>query len=285
MAGTLYIVATPIGNLEDVTLRALRILNEVDLIAAEDTRVTRKLLTRFDIHTKLTSFFAGNESEKAGAIIAELEGGHDVALVSDAGTPLISDPGYRLVSECHEQGIAVTALPGASAVLTGMVLSGLPSDRFLFAGFLPNKHKARCDTLRELSDVPATLVFYETGPRLGASLADMEDVLGARPGCVARELTKKFEEVRTGTLSELSAHYAQCDPPKGEIVVVIAPPDASDGGVSAEKLDMMLRRAMSEMSLRDAVAEVAGETGMRRKQVYNRALELEKQPDDHADDP
>lgn len=271
----LYLVATPIGNLKDITLRALELLGAADLVLCEDTRVSAKLLQAHGLSPRLKPYHEHNAARIRPQIIEAIKGGEAVALISDAGTPLVSDPGYKLVRACQEEGLAVTALPGASAVLTALQLSGLPSDRFLFAGFLPPKSAARKTALAELASVPATLVFYESQNRLAAALADMAAVLGDRPSAVLRELTKRFEEARRGSLTELAKHYAAAGPPKGEIAVVVAPPSA-DAAPSADELDAQLAEALSESSLRDAVDRVAAGTGLPRKQVYARALELAK---------
>lgn len=220
LAPGLYVVATPIGNAADITLRALSVLREVDAIACEDSRVTAKLLARHDIRAKLMAYHEHNAARVRPQILARLAAGGRIALVSDAGTPLVSDPGYKLVRGCIEAGIPVVPLPGPSAPLAALVLSGLPSDRFLFAGFLPAKAAARRKIFSELAAVPATLLFFESAQRLSESLADMADVLGDRPAAVAREITKLFEECRRGSLAELAAHYRDAGPPKGEIVVV-----------------------------------------------------------------
>ena len=271
----LYIVATPIGNLGDLTMRARDILAAADLVACEDTRITGKLLTAFGLKRPLIAYNDHNADKVRPTLLDALRQGKAVALVSDAGTPLVSDPGYKLVRDVAAAGLAVTAAPGPSALLTALVLAGLPTDRFLFAGFLPPKSGARRTALGELAAVPATLVFYESGPRLAASLADMAAVLGDRPAAVARELTKLFEEVRRDPLSALAAHYAEAGPPKGEIVVVVGAPAAQ--AASADTLDAALRRALADNSTRDAAALVAGETGLPRKQVYARALELARE--------
>ncbi|KZD12784.1 16S rRNA (cytidine(1402)-2'-O)-methyltransferase [Oceanibaculum pacificum] len=278
LASGLYIVATPIGNLGDMTVRGRDILAEADLIACEDTRVTGKLLSAFGLKRPLLAYNDHNADKVRPKLLEMLRARRIVALVSDAGTPLISDPGYKLVRDCVAEGLPVTAAPGASALLAALTLAGLPTDRFLFAGFLPPKSAARRGALGELAAVPATLVFYETGPRLAGSLADMAAVLGAREGAVARELTKLFEEVRRGPLAELAAHYAEMGGPKGEIVVIVGPPPA--GETAAEDLDAALRRALSGNSTRDAAALVAGETGLPRKQVYARALALAQEGKD-----
>ncbi len=269
----LSIVATPIGNAADVTLRALDALASADAVACEDTRVTSKLLAIHGISAKLIAYHDHNAERVRPALIERLERGESVALVSDAGTPLVSDPGYRLVRECVARGIPVTALPGASALLAALAVAGLPTDRFLFAGFLSAKRAARRATLAELADVPATLVFYESPHRLAATLADMAEILGAREAAVARELTKLYEEVRRGPLAELAGAYAAEPEPKGEIVIVVGPPPPA-APPDADALDAALARAFDELSLRDAVARVARETGLPRGQVYARALAL-----------
>ena len=271
----LYVTATPIGNAADITLRARAVLGAVDVIACEDTRVTGKLLKMHGISAQLTPYHEHNAERVRPRLIARLEEGAAVALVSDAGTPLVSDPGYRLVRECIAKGIPVTALPGPSASLAALVVSGLPTDRFLFAGFLPSRDAARRGALAALAHVPATLVMLESPHRLAASLAAMADVLGDRDAAVARELTKLYEEVRRGTLSELAAHYAAAATPKGEIVVVVGPPLAAPAP-EADALDGALRAALATMSLRDAAAHVAAETGAARGKVYARALALRR---------
>ncbi len=269
----LHLVATPIGNLGDVTLRGLEILRGADLVACEDTRVTGKLLTLLGLSARLTPYHEHNADRAGPALMARMEAGAAVALVSDAGTPLVSDPGWRLVRDCRERGIPVTAAPGASAVLTALQLSGLPSDRFLFAGFLPNRATARRQAARELAEVPATLVFYDSPNRLAASLADLAAVLGRREAAVARELTKLHEEVVTGTLDALAERYGAVPAPRGEVVIVVAPPDA--GAAAAPDLDARLAAAMAAgASVKDAAALVAAETGHPRREVYARALRL-----------
>jgi 16S rRNA (cytidine1402-2'-O)-methyltransferase len=266
----LYIVATPIGNLGDITLRAVETLKGVSAVACEDTRVTGKLLHHLGIKQRLIRYddHAGEGDRDRLLALMEAE---PVALVSDAGTPLISDPGYRLVRIARERGIPVTSLPGANAAILGITLSGLPNDRFLFAGFLPSKTKAREDVLAELGRVPATLVFYETAPRLNASLAAIAAVLPGREVAVARELTKKFEECRSGMPLDVAAHYA-AHPPKGEIVLLIAPP--GDEPMGAIDLDALLREALAEAKPSQAAGMVAKATGLDRKTLYARALEL-----------
>jgi 16S rRNA (cytidine1402-2'-O)-methyltransferase len=269
----LSIVATPIGNLGDITLRALHTLAGADAILAEDSRVTRKLLTHFGIRTPILPYHEHNAAEMRPKVLARLEAGETLALVSDAGTPLVSDPGFKLVRAIAEDGLGVTALPGASAVLTGLVLGGLPTDRFFFEGFLPPKSAARRSRASAIADIPATLVLFETGPRIAATLADLADVLGNRPAAVARELTKKFEQIRRGTLPELAEAYASEAQPKGEIVLIVAPPPEPEAATAGD-LDAALRTALAHASLKDAVAEVARATGTAKREVYARALGL-----------
>ena len=273
LAAGLYVVATPIGNLGDISLRALATLAAADVIACEDTRVTAVLLRRYGILTPLVAYHDHNAARQRPKLIAALAEGKRIALVSDAGTPLISDPGYKLVKEARDAGHAVVPVPGASAVLAGLVAAGLPTDSFLFAGFLPPKSAARRTRLAELKAVPATLVFYETGPRLAAALADMAAVLSDdRPATIARELTKVFETVVSGTLGGLAETYAADDPPKGEIVVLVGPPMAP--APSAEDADRLLAELLKDKSLSQAVAEAANLTGRKRRDLYQRALKL-----------
>lgn len=220
MSGTLYIVATPIGNLEDITLRAIRILKEVDLIAAEDTRHTRKLLTHFDIHTSLTSFFKGNEKEKATAVIKSLKEGKNVALVSNAGTPCISDPGYPLLTLAIKSGVKICPIPGPSALTASICAAGIPTDRFTFIGFLPDKKGKRKRALEELANINHTLVFYVSPWKALATIKDIFEILGDRPAVLCRETTKIHEEYIRGTLKSLTAHI-ETTPPKGEITIVV----------------------------------------------------------------
>lgn len=280
LAPGLHVVATPIGNLGDVTLRALATLKSADLVLCEDTRVTHKLLDRYGLRPKLLAYHDHNAASVRPKILKELQAGGAVALVSDAGTPLISDPGYKLVAETLDAGIRVYPIPGASALLAALVAAGLPTDRFFFEGFLPAKSGQRKNKLAELREIPATLVFYETGPRLADSLRDLFEVLGARSAAVCRELTKTFEETRRGTLGELAAHYEISGAPKGEIVIVVSPPDPSAKTVTVEDIDTQLKRAMKRSSLKDAVAAVAEETGAKRRDVYARALALSDKDND-----
>jgi 16S rRNA (cytidine1402-2'-O)-methyltransferase len=272
LAPGLHVVATPIGNLGDVTLRALSTLAAADLVLCEDTRVTRKLTDRYGIKTELLAYHDHNAASVRPRVLARLDEGAAVALVSDAGTPLVSDPGYKLVAAALAAGHRVFPIPGPSAALAALVAAGLPTDRFFFEGFLPAKGGQRKTRIGELAAIPATLVLYESGPRFAASLADLAQGLGPRPAAVCRELTKTFEEVRRGSLAELAAHYGRAGAPKGEIVVVIAPP--AEAATSAEELDARLHHALARGSLKDAVAEVASETGLKRREVYARALDL-----------
>ncbi|MGE5517665.1 MAG: 16S rRNA (cytidine(1402)-2'-O)-methyltransferase [Bacteroidota bacterium] len=269
----LYLVATPIGNMGDITYRAVEVLRAADLVACEDTRVSGKLMTRLGLDRPMMPYHEHNAERARPHLIARLKEGAVVALISDAGTPLVSDPGYRLVRACVAEDIAVTALPGASAVTTALQLSGLPNDRFLFAGFLPNKAHGRRQSLRELAQVPATLVFFESPNRLAESLADMAAVLGPRPAAVARELTKLHEEVARDDLFTLANRYAEA-PPRGEIVVVVGPPDA-EAEATPDDLDARLRAEVDKgASIKDAAALVAAETGHPRRDLYARALKL-----------
>jgi 16S rRNA (cytidine1402-2'-O)-methyltransferase len=273
LAPGLYLVATPIGNLGDVTLRALQALAGADLIACEDTRVTRKLLDRYAIATPLTPYHDHNAAQARPGLLRRLAEGAAVALVSDAGTPLISDPGFKLVRAAQQAGHLVTALPGASAVLTALSVAGLPTDQFFFAGFLPAKQAARRARVGELALLPATLVLFESGPRLAAALADLAAGLGGE-AALCRELTKLHEETRRGDLKTLAEIFAG-EEPRGEIVIVIAPP-AAPLPTGAGESETLLRNALERLSLKDAVAEVAQLTGRRRREVYQNALALQK---------
>lgn len=270
----LYIVSTPIGNLADITQRALETLKSADVIACEDTRVTGKLLLHYEISSPLLAYHDHNAEKMRPQILTRLEKGEIVALVSDAGTPLISDPGCKLVVQCAERNIPVFPVPGASAALAALVVSGLPTDRFFFAGFLSARTSARRKELEELRAIPAALIFFEAAPRLAQSLADMQAVLGDRPAAVARELTKKFEETRRGALSDLAAHYAETGAPKGEIVIVVAPPVKAENEFSDQDIENLLRAALKTQTVRDAAAAVAGHTGLPRRKIYDMALKL-----------
>jgi 16S rRNA (cytidine1402-2'-O)-methyltransferase len=270
----LYLVATPIGNLGDITLRALEVLASVECIACEDTRVTRKLMDRYGIETRLTPYHEHNATEARPRLLARLADGQAIALVSDAGTPLISDPGYKLVRAACEAGHTVTALPGPSSVLAALSVAGLPTDRFFFEGFLPAKQAARQKRVAELASIPATLVLFESGSRLAAALTDLAAAFGKRAAAACRELTKLHEEVRRGDLETLARDYTAGAESRGEFVVVVAPP-ADDGGTS-DNVDELLLQALRRVSVKDAVGEVALATGRPRREVYQRALILAK---------
>ncbi len=270
----LHIVATPIGNLRDISFRALATLAAADAVLAEDTRTSKTLLAHYGISTPLLPYHEHNAAQMRPKVLAKLREGGKLALISDAGTPLVSDPGYKLVAELVAEGLPVTGIPGPSAVLAALVLAGLPTDRFFFEGFLPPKSGGRRTRLTELAAIPGTLVFFESPRRLAEMLADAAAVLGARPGAVARELTKFYETVRRGTLPELAAHYETQEEARGEIVVIIGPPGAVDLVPTDEAIDERLRVALAKVSLKEAVAQVAAELGQPRRKVYARALEL-----------
>ena len=274
----LYVIATPLGNLGDVSRRQVETLAMVDILACEDTRVTRQLCAALKIAPKrLVRYDDHTATRMRPRLIEAIRHGESVALVSDAGTPLVADPGYKLVRDAHAASLPVVPVPGPSAVLAALSVAGLPSDRFLFCGFLPAKSAARQSALGEIAAIAATLIFFEAPHRLPASLADMAKILGARDAAVARELTKLFEEVRRGSLAELAAAYAESGPPKGEIVVVVGPPPVESGGATqaaAAEIDRALAEALASMSLRDAAAAVAAATGRPRREVYKRALAL-----------
>ncbi|HEX5537131.1 MAG TPA: 16S rRNA (cytidine(1402)-2'-O)-methyltransferase [Sphingobium sp.] len=267
----LYIVAGPIGNLSDLGPRAADILRRADVIAVEDSRVSAKLLRHAGSDRPMLPYH-DHSDERVRARLVERMASEAVALLSDAGTPLVSDPGYKLVRDARAAGRMVTTVPGPCAAIAALTLSGLPTDRFLFMGFLPPKTKARADVLTEVAALRATLIFYESGPRLSASLADMATVLGDREATVAREISKTYEEVRNGALTELAQSYAQA-PPKGEIVVVVGPP-AEAPAASAEDADILLRDALARLPVGRAASEVAASTGLDRRTLYTRALEL-----------
>ena len=272
LAAGLYVTATPIGNLGDVTIRALAVLRGADLIACEDTRITGRLLDRHGIKTRLFPYHEHNAAGMRPVLLERLAAGGRVALVSDAGTPLISDPGYRLVREAREAGIAVFPIPGPSAVMAALSAAGLPTDRFLFAGFLPPRSAARRTALAEFVTLRATLVFFESAQRLPETLADMADVLGVRDAAVCRELTKLFEEFRQGPLADLAAAYATAGPPKGEVVIVLGPPGAET--VTDADVDQLLGEALVRMGPSEAARDVAAATGRPRRDLYRRALAL-----------
>lgn len=270
----LYLVATPIGNLGDLSARAAETLRNADRILAEDTRVTGKLLAHIGARTPMSRYDDHSSDRDRNAIVARL-GGEAIAMVSDAGTPLISDPGYKLVRAAREAGHTVTTIPGPCAAIAALTVAGLPTDRFLFLGFLPAKAKARADAIAEIAQVRATLVIYESGPRLGETLGALRKQLGPREAAVARELTKLHEECVTGTLPELVERYATVAP-KGEIVIVVGPPVAEEMATDAE-IDRLLEGALERLSPSRAAAEVAEQLNMPRKRVYARALEITKQ--------
>jgi 16S rRNA (cytidine1402-2'-O)-methyltransferase len=270
LSAGLYIVATPIGNLADMTMRAADVLTRCDAIACEDTRVTVKLLRHLGLSNPLWRYDDHASADDRARLLEAMQT-KAVALVSDAGTPLVSDPGYRLVREARAAGVPVTSLPGPSAPVLALTLSGLPNDRFLFAGFLPSKEKAREETLEELSELRATLVFFETSPRLTKSLAAIDKVLPGREVAVARELTKLYEECRTGTAQELIAHY-EAHPPRGEIVLLIGPPP--EKAADPADADRLLLEALMTQKTSQAATSVARATGLDRKTLYARALEL-----------
>lgn len=271
LAAGLHLVATPIGNLGDMTLRAIAVLARCDVIYCEDTRHSRTLTAHFGLHAPLRPYHEHNAAEQRPRILAELTQGRRVALVSDAGTPLVSDPGYKLVRDAVAGGHHVESLPGASAVLTALTLAGLPTDTFLFAGFLPPRSAARRARASELSQTAATLVVFEAPSRLADCLADLAEVMGDRQAAVARELTKLHEEVVRGSLSELAARYRQAEP-RGEIVVVVAPPSA--GEVSDDAIAGALTAALADMRLKDASRAVADALGVARSRVYEIGLKL-----------
>jgi len=274
LASGLHLVATPIGNLGDISLRALWVLRGVDRILCEDTRVTARLLARFGIDKPLDPYHDYNADRVRPAILGALRRGETLALVSDAGTPLVSDPGFKLVRAALAEDLPVTAAPGASAALTALILSGLPPDIFLFAGFLPSRSAARRRALANWADLAATLIFYEGPPRLAASLADMAEILGERNAAVARELTKRHEEIRRGSLGVLAEHYRGAGAPRGEAVIVVGPPEIA-APVAASDLDDRLRALLAGHSVRDAVAQLVRETGIARRTLYERALALQ----------
>jgi len=268
----LYIVATPIGNLGDLSPRAASILREADIIAVEDSRVTAKLLQHIGVKRPMQPYHDHNADRVRPGLIERM-GSEAVALVSDAGTPLISDPGYKLVRDARAAGRNVVTIPGPSAVIAALTLAGLPTDRFLFAGFLPPKAKAKADHIAEFKALKATLVFYESGPRLADTLATLASVLGDRDAAVAREITKAYEECVTGTLRELATRYED-SPPKGEIVIIVGPPGEPEAA-SSDDIEAALIDAMKSASPAKAAGEVARRLGADRKALYARALELQ----------
>ncbi|HWG05500.1 MAG TPA: 16S rRNA (cytidine(1402)-2'-O)-methyltransferase [Beijerinckiaceae bacterium] len=270
----LHVVATPIGNLGDVSFRALATLAAADAVLAEDTRVTKVLLAHYGIATPLIAYHEHNAASVRPQLLSRLKAGGALALVSDAGTPLVSDPGFKLVAEAVATGIEVFSVPGASSVLAALVVAGLPTDRFFFEGFLPNKSAARRRRIAELAAIPGTLVFFEAARRLAETTADLAAVLGPREAAVARELTKHYETVRRGRLDDLAAALLAEGPPKGEIVLLVAPPAETAPVVSEAELDERLARALLAASVKDAASAIAAETGLPRRTVYARALAL-----------
>ena len=283
-SGTLTLVATPIGNLGDFTPRAADALAGADIIACEDTRVTRKLLrlTGTASTARMVPYHDHNGAEMRPWLLEQLQAGRRVALVSDAGTPLVSDPGFKLVAACRDAGISVLAAPGASAVLAALTVSGLPSDRFMFAGFLPSAEGARRTQITELAELTATVIWFETPSRLARSLADMADILGPRDAVIARELTKLHEEVLRGPLDQLAARLAAGPALKGEIVLLVAGRSRDDATIDDAQLDAMLRAEMQGQRLRDAVRSVVEMTGLPRNRVYRLALALNGKGTDHG---
>lgn len=270
----LYIVSTPIGNLSDITLRALDILKLADLIACEDTRVSGVLLAHYGIKKPLLSYNDHNGDERRPEIFAALEAGKHVALISDAGTPLVSDPGYKLVREALEKDIYVTAIPGASSVLSALCLSGLPSDQFFFGGFLPSKAEALRKYITSLAVVPATLIFFESARRLPESIKVLKDILSDRDAAIVREITKLYEESRRGKLSELLANIEKNGVPKGEVVIVIAPPREQET-INNQYIEEKIALLLQSHSVKEAASIIAEQTGRPRKEIYAIALKIQ----------
>lgn len=281
----LHLVATPIGNLADLSPRALATLRDADVLVCEDTRVTGKLLKLHGVERSMLPYHEHNAARMRPRILDHLAAGQSVALASDAGTPLVSDPGYKLVREVIDAGHEVLAVPGPSAALAALMVSGLPTDRFLVGGFLPAKPSARRRSIGELAEVPATLIWFEAQQRLTASLADLAERLGPRPAVVARELTKRFEEVRRGTLEALAAHYAEAGMPRGEIVIVVGPPVAGENALSDDDVDQALTTALVSMAPSAAAAAVAASTGRPKRELYQRAMALRAGAGQKADEP
>lgn len=275
MAG-LYCVATPIGNLRDITMRALDVLKAADMVLCEDTRMTRKLMSAYQIKARLQIYNDHSGEAMRDRVVEMIAQGNALALVSDAGMPLISDPGYKLVRAVQEAGQYVTSVPGASATLSALQISGLPSNKFCFLGFLPSKSSARRRVLSEWAGVNASLIAFETAPRLKASLKDIQETLGAREVAVVREITKKFEEVRRANPETLLQYYEENGNPKGEIVLVIEPPDRDAGDVGEEELADMLREALLTMKIKEATRFVGEKTGLKNSDLYDIALKLAK---------
>ncbi len=273
MSGRLYIVSTPIGNLEDITLRALKILKEADVVACEDTRTTRKLLSRYAIETPLVSYHEHNEIEKSKELLSLLREGRSVALVSDAGTPCISDPGYRLVKLASGHGIEVLSIPGPSASVSALSVSGLPTSSFAFFGFLPRTRKHLTDYLSRIKNYPETLVFYESPNRVTKSLDAISEVLGDRNISVSREMTKLYEETLRGKVSDVLETLGKRDKIKGEVTIVVEGASAESGEATEESIDeLLISYKKSGLSLKDAVKKVSGESGYSKSKTYKRAL-------------
>lgn len=272
----LYIISTPIGNLRDISPRAVEILQQAPVIACEDSRVSKKLfsLLGISLSKKFISYEDHSEEQKAQYIIDLINDGNAVALISDAGSPLISDPGYKLVRQCRLQNIYLTAIPGACAVITALQLSGLPTNRFMFAGFIPNKDKARADLFAELKDINTTLVFYETAPRLLKTLAQAAKIFGAREISVARELTKMYEEVICGDFDKVMEHFKQNEP-RGEFVLMLAPP--AEKHIAPEDIKQILQQRLQKTSLKTAVKEICTEYKLNKNEIYDLALELKNE--------
>jgi 16S rRNA (cytidine1402-2'-O)-methyltransferase len=274
MPGTLYLVATPIGNLADITHRALQILKDVDLIACEDTRHTHKLLQHYGINTKTVSYHEHNEQQRTAQLVDQLKQGNDIAVVSDAGTPSISDPGFRLVRAAIENDVRVVPVPGPSALISALIAAGLPTDEFFFAGFLPSRSNARRTRLNKLRAVPGTLIFYEAPHRLATTLKDAYEILGEREAAVARELTKLYEEIKRGRLSELSSYFEDNDKARGEIVVLIdrnvlaEPNDKTESSIAA----LVDRFEQEGMDHRAALKKAARELGLSRAEAYRKLM-------------
>jgi len=276
MKNGLYVVATPIGNLADISIRAKEVLEEADIVACEDTRVTRKLFSLLGLNAQkpFITYQDHNEEQQAQKLIDLVNEGKSVALVSDAGSPLISDPGYKLIRRCRDQNVKVWTVPGCCAVISALQLSGLPTNRFMFAGFIPNKDKARIELFNELKDVNTTLVFYETAPRLVKTLAAGAEIFGNREIAVAREITKLYEECVNGTAKELIAHFEQ-NPPKGEMVLMVAPPN--DKAPHVLDLNAILREKLENQSLKTAVKEIAENYRLNKNDVYTAALKIKNE--------
>ncbi|MCT4655571.1 MAG: 16S rRNA (cytidine(1402)-2'-O)-methyltransferase [Cohaesibacter sp.] len=274
LQGGLYIASTPIGNLKDITIRCLEVLASADVIACEDTRVSRKLLSHYGIRSQLVTYHEHNADRQRPFLLEKLEQGQVVVLISDAGTPLLSDPGYKLVEDVVNNGFDIIPVPGASALLAALVPAGLPTDQIHFAGFLPQKSGARQAKLENLASIPGTLIFYESPRRLGAVLPAMAEQLGAdRKVVIARELTKKFEEFRRGTLEELSAYYKDAEAPKGEAVILVGPAIAKEP--DAEDIDAMIRQGLEEgLHVKQLSADIAQKTGQKKNEIYKRAQQI-----------